>query len=307
MSDLPASWLDEPWEPLPFEEWKDTCATIHMVSQIVGKIRLALAPRLNHWWEVALYVDARGLTTSAIPFRRGIFEIHFDFIDHVLLLASSQGGRCLVPLTARPVADYYRELMSAVASLGVDVKIGPIPSEVQRPIRLDQDREHASYDQTQAHRFWSVLARIDTVLEEFRARFIGKCSPVHFFWGSFDLCVTRFSGRRAPERPGADPITREGYSHEVSSAGFWPGGEGQDAAFYAYAAPEPAGFSAARILPAGAFYHSGMKEFLLGYEQVRKAPSPRRVLLDFLQSSYEAGAELAHWDRANLERNEAST
>jgi hypothetical protein len=291
------------WPELPLDAWQDTYATLHMWTQIVGKVRLALSPLVNHWWEVALYVNARGLTTSPIPYGDGIFEVQFDFIDHKLTIQTSWGSSKSIPLKAQTVADFYSDFMSALRSLGIEVKIWTMPVEVPNPIRFETDTQHASYDPEYAHRFWRILTLCDTIFKEFRSPFIGKDSPVHFFWGSFDLCVTRFSGRRAPERAGADPITREAYSHEVISAGFWPGGgEVKGPAFYAYAAPEPAGFSEQKVKPAAAFYHPQIKEFLLMYDDVRQADSPREALLDFLQSTYEAGANLAHWDRKELER-----
>ena len=291
------------WPELPLEKWQSTYDTLHMWTQIVGKVRLALSPLINHWWEVAFYVNARGLTTSAIPYGDGIFEVQFDFMDHKLIIQTSWGSAKSIPLKPQTVADFYSDFMSALHSLGIEVKIWTMPVEVPNPIRFETDTQHASYDPEYAHRFWRILTLCDTVFKEFRSRFIGKDSPVHFFWGSFDLCVTRFSGRRAPERVGADPITREAYSHEVISAGFWPGGgEVKGPAFYVYAAPEPAGFAEQKVKPAAAFYHPQMKEFLLMYDEVRQADSPREALLDFLQSTYEAGANLAHWDRKELER-----
>jgi hypothetical protein len=291
------------WPELPLSSWQDTYATLHMWTQIVGKVRLALSPLINHWWEVALYVNARGLTTSAIPYKNGIFEIQFDFIDHVLKIQTSWGSSKTLPLKPQSVADFYSAFMSALHSLGIEVKIWTIPCEVPNPIRFESDTKHASYDPESAHRFWQILILCDNVFQEFRARFIGKDSPVHFFWGSFDLCVTRFSGRRAPEREGADPVTREAYSHEVISAGFWPGGgDIKGAAFYAYAAPEPAGFAEQKVQPAEAFYDPQMKEFLLMYDDLRRAPSSHDALLNFLQSTYDAGASLAHWNRKELER-----
>jgi len=294
---------DDAWPALPLAEWKDTYATLHMYTQVVGKIRMALSPRINHWWEVPLYVEARGLTTSAIPFAKGIFEIAFDFVEHRLTVQTSEGKTWAMPLTARAVAGFHDEVMRGIKSLGIDCSIWRVPVEVPDPIPFDRDRQHATYEPEQANRFWRALVSVDTVFKEFRARFIGKSSPVHFFWGSFDLAVTRFSGRRAPERPGADVITREAYSHEVISAGFWPGGSGIDgAAFYAYAAPEPAGFSATALRPAAGFYDPQLKEFLLMYEDVRTAASPRAAILDFMQATYVAGAHLGGWDRAALER-----
>jgi hypothetical protein len=294
---------NQPWPELPLEKWQSTYDTLHMWTQIVGKVRLALSPLINHWWEVAFYVNARGLTTSAIPYGDDIFEVQFDFIDHQLTIQTSRGSTKSIPLKAQTVADFYSDFMSALHSLGIEVKIWTVPVEVPNPIRFETVTQHASYDPEYAHRFWRILTLCDTIFKEFRSHFIGKDSPVHFFWGSFDLCVTRFSGRRAPERVGADPITREAYSHEVISAGFWPGGgEVKGPAFYAYAAPEPPGFSEQKVKPAAAFYHPQMKEFLLMYDDVRQADSPRDALLDFLQSTYEAGADLAHWDRKELER-----
>ena len=292
------------WPELPLESWQDTYANLHMWTQVVGKVRLALSPRVNHWWEVPLYVNARGLTTSPIPYRSGIFEVQFDFIEHKLDVKTSWGSKATLPLKPQSVADFYAAFMSALQSLNIEVKIWTMPVEIPNPIRFENDTQHASYDRESAHRFWQVLILCENVFQEFRARFIGKDSPVHFFWGSFDLCVTRFSGRRAPEREGADSITREAYSHEVISAGFWPGGgDIHGAAFYAYAAPEPAGFSTQKVEPAGAIYQPQMKEFLLMYDDVRRATSPRKALLSFLHSTYEAGANLAHWDRKELERS----
>jgi hypothetical protein len=292
------------WPELPLEAWQDTYATLHMWTQIVGKVRLELSPRVNHWWEVPLYVSARGLTTSAIPYGDGIFEVRFDFIDHALRIETSWGRSKSLALRAQTVADFYSEFMSALKSAGIEVKIWSMPMEIADPIRFEKDTKHASYDPKYAHRFWRILIACNNVFQEFRAGFVGKDSPVHFFWGSFDLCVTRFSGRRAPEREGADSITREAYSHEVISAGFWPGGgDIKGAAFYCYAAPEPAGFAEQKIKPAAAYYHPQMKEFLLMYDDVRRAASPRQAVLDFLQSTYDAAANLAGWERKELEKN----
>ncbi len=235
------------WPALPLAEWRETRDTLHMWTQIVGKVRMALSPRVNHWWEVPLYVTARGLTTSPIPYDSGVLEIQFDFLAHALTAQTSTGGAKTLPLTPCAVADFYAELMKSLQALGVTVKIWPMPVEIPNPIRFEQDRVHASYDPEYANRFWRVLVCADTIFKEFRARFTGKSSPVHFFWGSFDLAVTRFSGRRAPERPGADAMTREAYSHEVISAGFWPGTGDIDALFYSYAAPEPPGFAQAPV------------------------------------------------------------
>jgi len=292
------------WPELPLSAWADTYATLHMWTQIVGKVRLALSPRMNHWWEVPLYVNARGLTTSAIPYGDGIFEVQFDFIDHELKVQTSWGPSKSLPLKAQSVADFYAAFMSALGELNIEVKIWTTPVEVPDPVPFEKDKQHASYDREYAHRFWRILILCQNVFQEFRARFIGKDSPVHFFWGSFDLAVTRFSGRRAPVRAGADPVTREAYSHEVISAGFWPGGgEVKGPAFYAYAAPEPAGFAEQPVQPAAALYHPQLKEFLLMYDDVRAATAPRDALLAFLQSTYEAGANLAKWDRKELERS----
>jgi hypothetical protein len=295
--------LDQAWPALPLAEWIGTRDTLHMWTQIVGKLRLALSPRLNHWWETPFYVSPRGLTTSAIPYPRGIFEAEFDFLAHVLRLTTSLDETRTIALAPRTVADFYAEFLGTLAGLGIDAKIWPVPVEIPNPIRFDRDTRHASYDSDYARRFWQILVSVDTILKEFRARFTGKASPVHFFWGSFDLAATRFSGRLAPERPGADSITREAYSHEVSSAGWWPGG-GQISSpmFYAYAAPEPAGFPSVPVRPAAASYHSQLGEFLLPYDEVRKASDPCALLMDFLQSTYEAVANLGSWDRAALER-----
>ncbi|MFZ0211268.1 MAG: DUF5996 family protein [Candidatus Acidiferrales bacterium] len=291
------------WPALPLKEWEATRATLHMWVQIVVKVRLALAPRINHWWEATLYVNSSGLTTSVIPYGERAFEIQFDFLRHVLEIRTCDGPSRTLELAPKSVADFYQEFMAALDSLGITVKIWPMPVEIPNPIRFDQDRLHASYDPEYASRFWRVLVSVDSVFKEFRSRFIGKSSPVHLFFGSFDLAVTRFSGRRAPERPGADAVTREAYSHEVISAGFWPGSDGViDAAFYAYAAPEPAGFADAKLLPEAAFYSKQMSEFFLPYEGVRRSANPRSTLLDFLQSSYDAAASRAGWDRAALER-----
>jgi hypothetical protein len=290
------------WPALRLAEWKDTRDTLHMWTQIVGKIRLALSPRMNHWWEVALYVSARGLTTSPIPYGAESFEMRFDFIEHALFIETSTGAIKKIPLIPRSVADFYGELMETLRTLDISVKIWTVPSELPDGIRFEQDRVHASYDPKYANAFWRVLVAADAVFKEFRALFAGKSSPVHFFWGSFDLAVTRFSGRRAPERPGADSITREAYSHEVISAGFWPGIGDTDAVFYCYAAPEPAGFSKSPVAPAAAFYSSSFSEFLLPYEAVRTADSPRDMLMSFLQTTYDAGATLGNWDRKELER-----
>ncbi len=294
----------EPWPELPLELWRDTYTTLHMWTQIVGKICLALTPLVNHFWNVAFVVTARGLATPAMPCGgERTLNMTFDFINHELVARCSDGGARSIPLSARPVAVFYHDTLRMLHDMGIDVKIWTMPVEVPNPIRFELDTVHASYDPVHAQRFWHILLRVTRVMQEFRAGFVGKCSPVHFFWGSFDLAVTRFSGRRAPERPGADRITRESYSHEVISHGFWPGsGAVQSAAFYAYAAPEPPGFKDARALPAEAFYSRDLSEFILPYEAVRSQPDPARTLESFLRSTYDAGARLAQWDRSSLER-----
>ena len=300
---LPGPAPAERWPELPLSQWAGTRDTLHMWTQMVGKLRLALSPRVNHWWEVPLYVSPRGLTTSAMPYPRGIFEAEFDFLAHVLRFTTSLDETRTIALAPRTVADFYSEFLGTLAGLGVDARIWPVPVEIANPIRFHRDTQHAFYDREYARRFWRILISADTILKEFRARFIGKASPVHFFWGSFDLAATRFSGRRAPERPNADKVTREAYSHEVWSAGWWPGGgEITSPMFYAYAAPEPAEFRKAPVRPAAAWYHSQLGEFLLPYEAVRQASDPRAALLEFLESSYEAAANLGGWDRATLER-----
>lgn len=290
------------WPTLILEEWQDTLATLHMWTQIVGKIRLAQTPLVNHWWNVPLYVSARGLNTSAMPHGDRIFEIEFDFIDHILRIECSDGAVKKLALRPQSVADFYREVMAAMHELGLEVQIWTMPVEVPNPIRFEDDVAHASYDAEYVNRFWRALVNIDEVFKEFRSRFLGKASPVHFWWGSFDHAVTRFSGRPAPEREGADSITREAYSHEAISHGFWPGGNGVQAAFYSYTAPEPPGLPESSLRPEAAFYSQDMKEFLLPYDAVRKSDSPEQVLMDFCQTTYEAGANLATWDRAALER-----
>jgi Family of unknown function (DUF5996) len=291
------------WPALPVADWKDTCATVHMWTQIVGKVRLALTPLINHWWNVTLYLTARGLTTSPISYRDRRFELCFDFLEDQLVLQLSDGSRRTIPLAARPVAEFYRDVMSMLASEGIAVNIWPMPCEVPDPIPFDQDRVHASYSPEAARKFWRILLSVERVFEEFRSRFVGKCSPIHFFWGSFDLAVTRFSGRNAPARPGADRITQEAYSQEVSSVGFWPGGGSvPDPAFYSYTAPEPAGFRDWAVRPEAARYDAPLGEFILMYDQVRNASSPADALLAFCQTTYEAGATLGRWNRNLLER-----
>ncbi len=308
MSDPKSGATDhDNWPALPLAAWQETYATLHMWTQMVGKVRLALAPMVNHWWQVTLYLTARGLTTSPMPYGRRIVQIDFDFVDHELRISTGDGLSRTLPLAPRAVADFYRDLMAALRSLGIEVRIWTTPVEVERRVPFEQDHEHGAYDPDAAHRCWRVLAQADRVLHDFRARFLGKCSPVHFFWGAFDLAVTRFSGRRAPEHPStpalADHVIREAYSHEVSSCGFWPGsGPVQEPAFYAYAYPEPPGFKDFPIRPEGAFYSAPMNEFILPYEAVRRAGDPDATLLAFLQSTYEAAADLGRWDRVALER-----
>jgi len=293
----------ELWPPLPYEEWKDTYDTLHMWAQIVGKVRMELTPLVNHWWNVPFYLTARGLTTSPIPYQNSTFEVDFDFIDHSLLIQTSEGASKAMPLISRSVADFYREFMEALHSLNINVTINTLPSEVTNPIRCDEDFVHASYDPEYANRFWRILVQSDKVFKAFRSQFIGKSSPVHFFWGGFDLALTRFSGRRAPERPGADRVMRESSSHEEISSGFWPGNENfRTAAYYSYTLPEPPGLKEASIRPGQAFYSPEFSEFFLRYDDVRNSGEPEKTLMDFLQSTYEAGANLAHWDREALER-----
>jgi Family of unknown function (DUF5996) len=296
------------WPELPYAAWKDTRDTLHLWTQIVGKIRLSQAPWVNHSWHVALYLTARGLTTSPIPHGGRAFQIDFDFIDHALWIQTSEGHARQLKLAPMPVAQFYRDLLAALADLGLDVRIDTMPNEIADAIPFDRDRVHASYDRDYAARFWRVLLSTHRVLALFRTRFLGKVSPVHFFWGSFDLAVTRFSGRPAPPHPGGvphlpDAVAREAYSHEVSSAGFWPGGGGpvDYAAFYSYAYPAPKDYAAARVRPAQAFFSQELGEFLLPYDAVRTASDPERMLMDFLQTTYEAAAELGGWDRSALE------
>jgi hypothetical protein len=300
---MPGLPKDEAWPALPLAEWSATRDTLHLWMQMVGKLRLALSPRLNHWWGVPLYVSARGLTTSAVPYRMGAFEAEFDFISHALRFTTSRSEIKTIALAPRSVADFYKEFKATLASLNIEAKIWPMPVEIPDPIRFDQDTIHASYDPAYANRFWRILATVDPICKEFRARFIGKASPVHFFWGSGDLAATRFSGRRAPERPGADAVTREAYSHEASSVGWWPGNGGFDAPmFYAYAAPEPPGFRESKVRPAQAFYEAKIGEFLLPYDAVRNSADPAGALTEFFQSTYEAAANLGTWDRGALEK-----
>jgi Family of unknown function (DUF5996) len=297
----------EDWPSLPSAAWDETRATLHMWTQIIGKIRLAQAPMTNHWWQVPLYVTTRGLTTLPIPYGGRTFQIDLDFIDHALQISLDDGRRDGFALGPRSVAELHAELMGRMRSLGLEVRIWTMPCEIEHPIRFEDDHQHAAYDAEFANRFWRVLVQADRVLTAFRARFLGKVSPIHFFWGSFDLAVTRFSGRRAPTHPGApnvtDKVTREAYSHEVSSAGFWPGAAGvSEPVFYAYAYPQPDGFAQGSVAPAAASYSSAFGEFLLPYDAVRQAEAPDDLLLEFLQSTYEAAADLGRWDRGVLER-----
>ncbi|HJX25444.1 MAG TPA: DUF5996 family protein [Chthoniobacterales bacterium] len=297
---------DDSWPSLPYQEWKETCATLHMWTQIVGKIRLVLTPWTNHSWHVTLYLTARGLTTSPIPHGTRLFQIDFDFIDHKLLLTTSDGALREMPLGPQSVAQFYQKLMSVLRELNLPVSINTTPNELPNPIPFERDETHRSYDPEYANRFWRVLLQGDRVFKEFRSRFCGKCSPSHFFWGSFDLAVTRFSGQPAPQHPGGvphlpDAITREAYSQEVSSLGFWPGNDAMPAIFYSYAYPEPKGFSEAKVKPEAASYNPQVKEFILPYDAVRAAESPDEMLLAFAQSTYDAASTLGKWNRAALE------
>ena len=300
--------MAEAWPALPLDEWRDTYETLHRWTQIVGKVRLVQLPWINHAWHSTLYVTARGLTTGPVPHGTTTFQVNFDFLDHKLTVRTSMGGMRTLRLAPRSVAAFYRDFMDTLDDLDVPVRIHTKPNEVADATPLDQDTKRASYDPAAVTRFWRALSQADRVLTDFRARFQGKCSPVHFFWGSFDLAVTRFSGRTAPPHPGGVPnlpdwVARDAYSHEVSSAGFWPGGSGlEEAAFYSYAYPEPDGFKAAKARPAQAYYHKDLREFILPYDAVRTAADPDAMLLDFLQSTYEAAANLGRWDRAALER-----
>ncbi|WP_396445715.1 DUF5996 family protein [Actinomadura sp.] len=293
------------WPRLRAADWTATRETLHMWAQIVGKVRLAHAPLLNHWWQVTLYVSPRGLTTSAVPYRDGVFDIEFDFVEHLLRIRSSDGGSRTVALEPKSVADFYAETMAALHELDIEAPIQASPNEVEPAIPFAEDHQNASYDADAAHLFWRQLLQADRVLGEFRSHFTGKVSPVHFFWGAMDLACTRFSGRPAPKHPGGAPncpdwVMVEGYSGELSSAGFWPGG-GEEGAFYSYAYPEPEGFPDHPVAPKEAFYSSEMGEFVLPYEAVATAEDPDATLTDFLQTTYEAAAELANWDRGALE------
>jgi hypothetical protein len=296
-----------PWPELPTAAWRETYETLHLWTQIVGKIRLARTPWLNHSWHVTLYVTARGLTTSAIPDGARSFQIDFDFIDHALRISTSDGTARQFALAGKSVAGFYTAIMADLAELGIDIAINETPNELPDPIPFSQDSRHTSYDPDAVRRFFQILRNAERVFEQFRTGFLGKASPVHFFWGSFDLAVTRFSGRRAPRHPGGvphlpDEVAWEAYSHEVSSAGFWPGGGAIDyPAFYCYAYPEPAGFRTAPVRPDAAFFSEALGEFILPYDAVRTAAQPDQALLDFLQSTYEAAANSAKWDRNALE------
>jgi hypothetical protein len=292
------------WPGLPLAEWRETHDTLHMWMQIVGKTRLALAPRQNHWWHVPLYVTARGLTTTPIPYGERIFEVEFDFLDHGLTVETSDGVVRRIPLQSQSVADFYRDYLGVLADLGIAVKLWPVPVEAEHRIPFPDDRLHASYDAAQATRFFEVLVRADRILKRFQGRFLGKSSPVHFFWGVLDLALTRFNGRRAPEPQGTEWwVLREASSHEEISFGFWPGsGSVQEPAFYAYVRPEPADVAAASIRPGTAYYSRELANFILPYEAVRGASSPDSIVLDFCQSAYDAAADLAGWDRAALDR-----
>ena len=296
------------WPALPFAEWEKTCDTLHMWTQIVGKTRLELTPLENHWWNVPLYVTPRGLTTSAIPYGSGAIEIDFDLIAHQLLLKNSSGDERSIRLYPRSVADFYAEYMASLRSLGIDVKIYRVPVEFDDLTPFDEDQHHASYDTEYVERFRRILIQCERIFKQFRSGFLGKCSPVHFFWGSFDLAVTRFSGRPAPQKEGVDPVTREAYSHEVTSCGWWPGNRMFPLpAFYAYSAPVPPGLDAEPVRPAAAYWDRQLGEFILKYDDARTAAAPEQAILDFCQSAYEAGANLAKWDRADLERAAPAT
>jgi hypothetical protein len=296
------------WPALPLDAWRDTYATLHMWTQIVGKLCLALTPRANHFWNVAFQVTSRGLATPSLTAGDHSLTITFDFVSHQLVFQCSDGRTETIPLEPRTVADFYRLVMETLRRMGIDARIWTMPVEIPDPIRFEADTLHRSYDRACASAFWRALVAMKPVFEGFRCDFVGKCSPVHFFWGSFDLAVTRFSGQRAPARAGADSITREAYSHEVISHGFWPGsGPIQQPAFYAYAAPEPAGFKDTAVRPAAAYYSKDLSEFILPYEAVRTAASPAKELTAFLESTYDQAAALAKWNRADLERKAEAT
>lgn len=292
------------WPDLEWEQWKDTADTLHMYMQVVGKTRLALTPTLPHWWNVPFYITARGLSTSPMPTPEGqLLDVEFDFLEHEIVCRTSLGSVRKIPLGSKPVAEFFRDFKETLADLGVNVTIHPMPVEVPNPIRFDLDTVHCTYDKDAAFRFWRVLAIADTLFKRFSTNFYGKISPVHFFWGSFDLAVTRFNGKKAPPRPGADAIQAEAYSHEVISAGFWPGNGGYgQAAFYAYAAPVPEGLSAVKLQGKGA-YNQTLGEFLLDYSEVQNSRDPAATLLQFLEETYSAAADAAKWDRASLDRD----
>ena len=303
--------IAEQWPELKYEQWSETAQTLHMWMQIVGKIRMEKSPPVNHWWHVPLYVTSRGVGTSPIPNGAGTFEIELDFVDHTLRVSTTEGERREFKLQPMTVAAFYARVMAALSDLKIDVHIHTLPSEVPEPIAFDKDERHHSYDADAAQRFWRALVHACRVFTGFRSDFLGKVSPVHLFWGALDLAVTRFSGREAPKHPGAPGlplhVAQEAYSHEVCSAGFWPGGGGFEAAFYSYAYPEPAGYATARVLPAAAFYSNDLREFLLPYDAVRTSASPDAALMHFLQSTYEAAADLGKWDRDALERSRSVT
>ena len=303
---------DPQWPEAPVEGWLETCATLNRWAQIVGKIRLARAPMLNHWWQATLYLTASGLTTSPIPDGSRVFQIDFDFIDHRLIVTASDGRRETMRLRSQPLSQFYDGLFALLARLGIDVVIWPVPVELADTIPFHEDPGHSEYRPDIAERLWRMLLLVAAVLDEFRSSFIGKATPVHLFWGSFDLAATRFSGRTAPPHPGgvpnlADWVTREAYSHEVSSCGFWPGTAGafERPAFYAYAYPEPHGFAAAAVQPDGAYYHETLREYLLPYDEVRRLPDPTAAVRSFMESTYRAAADLSGWDRKTLERQKS--
>jgi hypothetical protein len=303
------TWSDKIWPALAYENWQDTCNTLHLWSQIVGKVKLALAPLINHWWGIVLFVTARGLTTGAMPYRDRVLQIDFDFCGHELVLRSSDAREQRIALQPMATADFYAAVMAALRALEIDLHIWTMPVEIEGAIPFDQDRQHASYDGAAAQTFWRQLVQVDRVFNVFRARFLGKSSPAHFFWGSFDLAVTRFSGRVAPPLNSTNTpnvaawVMNEAYSHECSSVGFWPGNGGYGrAAFFAYAYPEPDGFGTAPVAPQGAAYNADIGQFLVDYDVVRRAASPDAALLDFMQSTHEAAANRGRWDRAALER-----
>jgi hypothetical protein len=296
------------WPSLPLDAWKDTYETLHLWTQVVGKVRLKLGPFVNHWWGVALHVTPRGLSTLAIPYGSRHFEIEFDFVDHVLAIRTDDGQYRAMALAPRPVSGFYAEVMELLGSLNIFVRIDREPKEIPDPIPFDQDTLHASYERGYAHRYWRILSQVDRLFGKFRSGFIGKCSPVNFYWGTFDLTVSRYSGRLAPPRPDADHITQVAYSHEVISCGFWPGsGNVREPAFYAYAAPEPEGFPFGSIGPRSAYYNPETRGYILRYEDVRRSADPDGMVLEFCHRTYDLGAKLGHWDRTALEIDPALT